>query len=105
MSGHLRSISYIRTSPTEYHPNIQANALKQVGCTEQPEAESLADPRSALKEILNLLGDGDTLIVYRLDRLGCDEQSVLNLQQQFEAMGVALATIDEHETTGGEHAK
>ncbi len=104
MSEELRRIGYIRTAPTDHHPNVQADALKEAGCTELHEADSTVDPRQALKELLDLLGDGDTLVVYRMDRLGRDEHSVENFQEQLEAMGVKLITAEDQETMGGNNA-
>jgi DNA invertase Pin-like site-specific DNA recombinase len=104
MSEHLRCIGYIRTSPTDHHPNVQADALKEAGCAELHEASGDIDPREALKELLDLLGDGDTLIVYRMDRLGRDEHNVENFQRQLEAMGVTLIVSDDQEMTGGNRA-
>lgn len=103
MSDKLRRIGYIRTSPTDHHPNVQADALKQAGYTELFDASNVVDSRQVLKEILDLLGDGDTLIVYRIDRLGRDEHSVVNFQQQLEAIGVTLVVTDDQETAGGSH--
>jgi DNA invertase Pin-like site-specific DNA recombinase len=94
MSKQQRRIGYIRTSPINHHSNVQADALKQAECTELHSTNS-ADPCEALKEILDRLGDGDTLIVYRMDRLGRDEHSVINFQQQLEAMGVELVVTNE----------
>ncbi len=104
MSEQPRRIGYLRTSPTDHHPNVQADALKQAECTELHKANSI-DPCKALKEILPRLGDGDTLIVYRMDRLGRDEHSVVNFQQQLEAMGVELVVTNEQETNGENHEK
>ena len=101
MSEQLRRIGYICISPTDHHPNVQTDALQEAVCTELREAPGHIDPREALKELLDLLGDGDTLIVYRLAR---DEHSVVNLQQQFEAMGVTLVMTNESEKNGGTNA-
>lgn len=104
MSEQLRHIGYICTSPTDHHPNVQAGALNQAGYTKLHETNRQIDPREALKELLDLLGDGDTLLVYLLDRLSRDEHSVVNLQQQLEAIGVTLVTTSDHETESDDNA-
>ena len=104
MSKQLRRIGYIRTSLTSPHPNVQTGALKQAACTELHEADGQVNPREALKELLHLLGDGDSLLVYRLDRLSRDEHTLVHFQEQLQAMGVSLiATSDVLETAGGSH--
>ena len=75
MSETLRRIGYIRTSPTNHHPNVQADALKEADCTKPHESNGQINQCQALKELLDLLSDGETLIVYRMDRLGRDEHS------------------------------
>jgi DNA invertase Pin-like site-specific DNA recombinase len=104
MSGQLRRIGYIRTSPTDHHPNVQADVLTQAGCTELHQAGVLSQ-QEALKELLDLLGDGDTLIVYRMDRLSRDEHTVVNFQQQLKAAGVELIVTSEQDANGENDAK
>ncbi len=104
MSDKLRRIGYIRTSLTGPHPNLQADALEQAACTELHEVDGQVNPREALKELLNLLGDGDSLLVHRLDRLGRDEHTIVNFQQQLQARDVTLVVIAVSAvTTGGSH--
>lgn len=103
MTEQLRRIGYIRTSVTSPHPNTQADALAQAGCTELHEADGNADQRQALKDILDLLGDGDTLVVYRTGRLGRDEHTVANFKQQLKAAGIELAVSDSQQTEGRNH--
>jgi len=106
MSEQLRRIGYFRTSLTDRYPLVLADALKQAACTERHEGDGQVNPREALKGLLNLLDDGDVLLVYRLDRLGCNEHTVVNFQEQLQAVGVTLvATTDVFETTGGGYEK
>jgi DNA invertase Pin-like site-specific DNA recombinase len=100
MSDELRRISYIHTSSTHYYPNVQASALQQAECTELYEANGKIDPHQTLKELLDLPGEGDTLIVYRMDRSGRDEHGVVNLRQQLKAMSIALVTTEDAAAKG-----
>jgi DNA invertase Pin-like site-specific DNA recombinase len=104
MSEQLRRIGYLRISPTDQNPDVQAAALKQAGCTDIHEAtEPFATP-AARKQLLDLPNNGDELIVYRLDRLARDEYALVNLQQQLQAMGVTLVvTSDAQETAGDDY--
>lgn len=103
MGEQLHRIGYIRTSPTDRYPNVQVDALKGSGATELHEENGQIDQRHALKKTLDLLGNGDTLIVYRMDRLGRDEHGIVNFQQQLDSMGVTLIVTDGQETAGGSH--
>jgi len=67
-------------------------------------SEPFATP-TARKQLLDLLNNGDELIVYRLDRLSRDEHTLVNLQQQLQAMGVTLVVVDDQETKGDDHAE
>lgn len=95
-----RRIGYIRLAPTDHYPNVQADALQEAGSTELHEAKG----QEGRKEPLDLLCNGDTLIVYRLDRLARDEQSVVNFQRQLEAMGVTLVVTSDHERGSNDNA-
>lgn len=96
MTDQVRRIGYISTSPTDQQPNVQNDALKEAELTELHEANGQVDQRQALKEILDLLGDGDALIVYRMDRVARDEHSDENFKQQLGTLGVKLVTSDEN---------
>jgi predicted site-specific integrase-resolvase len=83
---------------TEDHLSIEQ---KQKGTVM---SEPFATP-TARKQLLDLLNNGDELIVYRLDRLSRDEHTLVNLQQQLQAMGVTLVVVDDQETKGDDHAE
>ena len=101
MHEQLRHIGYLRISPTDHNPGIQAKALQQAGCTDIYKATEPFATSTARKQLLDLLSNGDELIVYRLDRLSRDEHTLINIQQQLQAMGVTLiVTTNVPETRG-----
>ena len=106
MSEQLHRIGYLRIFHRDQNSDVRADALQQAGCADIHEAtEPFAAP-TARKQLLDLLNNGDELIVYRLDRLVRDEYALVNLQQQLQAMGVTLVvTSDGQETTGDDHAE
>jgi DNA invertase Pin-like site-specific DNA recombinase len=67
--GHL--LGYARVSTTDQHPHLQVDALERAGCyrifTET--ASGARTDRPALEQLLNELRPGDTLVVWKLDRL------------------------------------
>ena len=68
--GHL--LGYARVSTTDQHPQLQVDALQAAGCyrvfTET--ASGARADRPTLDQLLDQLRPGDTLVVWKLDRLG-----------------------------------
>jgi len=68
--GHL--LGYARVSTTDQHPQLQVDALERAGChrvfTET--ASGASSDRPTLAQVLDQLRPGDTLVVWKLDRLG-----------------------------------
>ncbi|RBB32221.1 recombinase family protein [Burkholderia reimsis] len=68
-----KKIGYARVSTDEQHLDMQLTALKGCGCEAICFDKGISGARMdrpALKQALDLLGAGDTLVVWRLDRLG-----------------------------------
>jgi DNA invertase Pin-like site-specific DNA recombinase len=68
--GHL--LGYARVSTTDQQPQLQVDALECAGCyrvfTET--ASGARTDRPTLEQVLDQLRPGDTLVVWKLDRLG-----------------------------------
>jgi hypothetical protein len=68
--GHL--LGYVRVSTTDQQPHLQVDALERAGCyrvfTET--ASGARTHRPALEQLLDQLRPGDTLLVWKLHRLG-----------------------------------
>ena len=65
-------IGYARVSRTEQNLDLQVDALKQAGCGEvyTDEMSGAKTERPGLQKALAFVREGDTLVVWRLDRLG-----------------------------------
>ena len=65
-------IGYARVSTDDQHLHLQQDALKTAGCLKifTDTASGAKSERPGLAEALNYVRAGDTLIVWRLDRLG-----------------------------------
>lgn len=82
-----RLIGYARVSTAEQDLSLQLEALRQAGCRrEQIFCETASGARAArpgLEVCLQALAPGDTLVVWRLDRLG---RSMTHLVTVIEAL-------------------
>jgi DNA invertase Pin-like site-specific DNA recombinase len=65
-------IGYARVSTYEQTLNLQQDALRNAGCDRifTDTASGAKTERKGLEEALNYVRNGDTLVVWRLDRLG-----------------------------------
>ena len=83
-----RIIGYARVSTGDQDVNLQLDALHQAGCTDDhiflDVASGTCTTRPGLATCLQALAPGDTLIVWRLDRLG---RSMLHLVTVIAELG------------------
>src|SRR5512132_2851837 len=65
-------IGYARVSTADQTLDLQKDALEKAGCTKIfiDTASGAKTERTGLDEVLNYVRLGDTLVVWRLDRLG-----------------------------------
>ncbi len=74
-------LGYARVSTTEQNPDLQVDELTAVGCWKVwiDQASGALDRRPQLDEVLEQLRPGDTLVVWRLDRLGRSLRQLINV--------------------------
>ena len=90
-------IGYARVSSDDQNLDLQRDALKQAGCErlyEEKESGAKAD-RPELRRLLEALRSGDTLVVWRLDRLGRSLKHLIETVEQLEALGVGFRSVTE----------
>lgn len=78
--------------------------LKAAGChvvrAEEPEALS-ADASEVLSSILDFIGEGDQLVVIRLDQLGGSGRAVLEVLDRLEERGASLFVVEQDISSQG----
>ena len=90
-------IGYARVSTLEQNLDMQIDALEKAGCKKIITDEvsgSVAD-RSGIAQLKNILREGDTVVVWRLDRLGRSLKHLITLVNDFEQSKVALESLQE----------
>jgi DNA invertase Pin-like site-specific DNA recombinase len=90
-------IGYARVSSDDQNLDLQRDALNNAGCEriyEEKESGGNAD-RPELARLLEVLCKGDTLVVWRLDRLGRSLKHLIETVEQLEAMGVGFQSVTE----------
>lgn len=86
---------YARVSTKNQNVDMQWDELKQFGCEEivtEKESGTKKD-RIELQSLLGKLRKGDTLVVYKLDRLGRTMHQLVNLLQEFHEKGIHFVSI------------
>jgi len=78
-------VGYARVSTADQYLRMQEDALRNAGCEEiyTDIASGAKSQRPGLDKALNYLREGDTLVVWRLDRLG---RSIQHLIQSITAL-------------------
>lgn len=94
-----RLIGYARVSTQEQNLDMQLVALKKAGCEVVFSDKGISGKvfvRQGLKEALSVLNKGDTLVIYKLDRLGRNTFELLKLQRKLEHKQVHLRSLTQN---------
>ena len=91
------TFGYARISTTQQDEALQLDALTQAGCTRiyTDTASGATQSRPALDELLEHLRPGDTIVVWRLDRLGRSLRHLVELVAMLEEQHVGLRSLTE----------
>lgn len=92
-------IGYARVSTREQVLDLQLDALKAAGCERifsDIGVSGAKAEREGLREALNFLRKGDTLVVWKFDRLGRSVKNLLNLiEEELSPKGVEFSSLTE----------
>ena len=97
-----QKIDYARVSTDYQHLDLQNDALKKAGChvIYEEKASGKNTDRPELEQCRKALRLGDTLVVWKLDRLGRSLRHLLDSAEALRERGVALRSLTEHIDTG-----
>ena len=90
-------IGYARVSTEDQTLDLQRDALKRAKCREvyEEQATGKNTGRPQLEACLKGLREGDTLVVWRLDRLGRNLADLVGLVTQFEQRKINFESLTE----------
>ncbi len=101
----MANIGYVRISTSEQDTTLQRDALEGI-CEKvfEDQVSGTKSERPGLSSCLEYLRDGDTLVVWRLDRLGRSLKDLISQVTSLEERGVGFRSITESidtTTSGG----
>ena len=91
-------IGYARVSKTEQHLGLQLDALKKYGCIRlfTDKQTGVRFDRKELLAALAYLNEGDTLVIWKLDRLGRSLKQLIETVEKLKASKINLVSLTEH---------
>ena len=96
-------VGYARVSTTDQTPQLQIDALKAAKCKpiyiEQKGGRNVNRPE--LTRCLDTLRKGDTLVIWKLDRMGRSLRDLIEIVERLESAGVQLVSLTEDISTKG----
>jgi DNA invertase Pin-like site-specific DNA recombinase len=100
------NIGYARVSTHEQTLDLQKDALEKIGCSKifTDTASGAKAERKGLEEALNYVREGDTLVVWRLDRLGRSLKHLIETITTLNNRNIGFKSITENidtTTSGG----
>ena len=91
-------IGYARVSTREQNLSSQEDALEKAGCSRiyKDKISGKVFKREGLTACMEYLRAGDTLVIYRLDRLGRSVKEMLDLCAKLEQRRVKLVSLQDN---------
>lgn len=100
-------VGYARVSTEDQNLDLQLDALQQAGCEKvfRDEMSGAKTERPGLSAALAFVRSGDTLVVWRLDRLGRSLKDLIARVEELQQRGVAFRSLHENIDTGSPSGK
>ncbi|MGY8872799.1 MAG: recombinase family protein [Pseudomonadales bacterium] len=100
-------IGYARVSTDDQNLHLQRDALNQCGCGQifEDQLSGAKAERPGLLEALKYVRPGDTLVVWRLDRLSRSLKDLIEMVAKLDERGVGLKSLHESVDTTSSSGK
>jgi DNA invertase Pin-like site-specific DNA recombinase len=95
-------IGYARVSTNDQNLSLQKEALEKCGCEKiyEDKISGTRANRPGLDKALEMLREGDTLVVWKLDRLGRSVKNLITLVSELNEKGIHFKSLtDSIDTT------
>jgi DNA invertase Pin-like site-specific DNA recombinase len=106
--GSPQIVGYIRRAAFEQDAADQLIALQQAGCETlcwETSADSGPNPPAALRQLIQTLQAGDTLVVTRLDRLAVSVKGLTSILALLDGRGIILRATEQAIDTGTDRGR
>ncbi|WBV60947.1 recombinase family protein [Chryseobacterium camelliae] len=100
-------IGYARVSTLEQNLNLQTDALKNIGAEKifVDKVSGVKSHKVQLEELLEYIRKGDTLTVWRLDRIGRNTVGLIQFVNELNEKGIHFKSITENIDTSSTSGK
>ena len=90
-------IGYARVSTLDQNLDLQLDALKLSGCEEifEEKVSAASKERPQLSRLFSILRKGDSVVVWKLDRLGRSLRDLIDLISKMKDLGVTFISIQD----------
>jgi len=90
-------VGYARVSTQDQNPALQLDALEAAGCEKvfTEKASGAQRERPQLQAALEYMRDGDTLVIWKLDRLARSLKQLIETVEALAARGIGLRSLTE----------
>lgn len=98
MAEQPKVFGYYRVSTTDQNPQLQIDALKIAGCSDISGDIGLSGARAsrpAFDHIVSAIGEGDKLVVWRLDRMGRSLRHLIQVKELLDERGASFESLNE----------
>ena len=88
-------IGYARVSTQDQNLSLQISSLQKFGCEKIfSEKKSGVKRRPELEGLMNIVREGDIVVIWKIDRLARSLAELISITEQFKSKGVDLVSID-----------
>ena len=90
-------VGYARVSTQDQNPDLQLDALAAAGCEKvfTEKRSGAAQDRPELAAALAYIREGDTLVVWKLDRLARSMKQLIETVEQLDGRGIGFRSLTE----------
>lgn len=103
----MELVGYARVSTNDQNLDLQKDALTKAGCQKifEEKASGAKAERVVLQELLSYVRKGDTVVIWKLDRLGRSLNNLIEIANKLKGKGIELKSISENIDTSSPGGK